>query len=323
MYRMPKILAAVGACAVLCMANTALAQSAGAGSQPEWGGQRAPGNPSDARTVPSNRDTSASRLSTNRRARQAEVVRNPQDVLAEARGLLTAANLSCNPTEAIQPGQSGGSAMYEVACDGSSGYLLIASTPPQSFDCLELAGTAAQARSADPQAQVGQQCTLPANQDALGIIGAWARQAGATCNIDQAQAVGRNGATLVYEVGCADAEGYWLERANNGFTLTPCLQITAQGATCRFTTAAEIATSFQSRLSGTEASGCQVTEVRMMGENPNGRFYEAKCAAGNGLIARVNDAAVQQIYPCETAQRIGGGCTLTQVAAAPAPTEQN
>jgi hypothetical protein len=59
-----------------------------------------------------------------------------------------------------------------------------------------------------------------------------------------------------------------------------------------------------------------------MGSNPNGRFYEAKCGAeGEGYIARINnEGATQQIYPCATAQRIGGGCTLTPAPAA-APTE--
>jgi hypothetical protein len=60
-----------------------------------------------------------------------------------------------------------------------------------------------------------------------------------------------------------------------------------------------------------------------MGQNANGRFYEAKCAAeGEGYIARINTEGVtQQIYPCATAQRIGGGCRFTPAPAAPAPTE--
>ena len=70
-----------------------------------------------------------------------------------------------------------------------------------------------------------------------------------------------------------------------------------------------------------EAAGCDVTEARLMGQNANGMFYEAKCAGADGVIARVNaENVVQQIYPCATAQRIGGGCTLTPApAAAPAP----
>ena len=59
-----------------------------------------------------------------------------------------------------------------------------------------------------------------------------------------------------------------------------------------------------------------------MGQNANGMFYEAKCEGADGVIARLNaENAVQQIYPCATAQRIGGGCKLTTApatAAAPA-----
>jgi hypothetical protein len=47
-----------------------------------------------------------------------------------------------------------------------------------------------------------------------------------------------------------------------------------------------------------------------------------KCAAeGQGFITRLNNAGVtQQVYPCATAQRIGGGCTLTPAPAAAAAT---
>ncbi len=60
-----------------------------------------------------------------------------------------------------------------------------------------------------------------------------------------------------------------------------------------------------------------------MGSNANGRFVEVKCAAeGEGYIARIKDDATQQIYPCATAQRIGGGCTLTPAPAAAPASEQ-
>ncbi|WP_419756354.1 hypothetical protein [Brevundimonas sp.] len=57
-----------------------------------------------------------------------------------------------------------------------------------------------------------------------------------------------------------------------------------------------------------------------MGRNANGVFYEAKCEGADGVIARVNaENVVQQIYPCATAQQIGGGCKLTTAPAAAAP----
>lgn len=250
------------------------------------------------------------------------VVQAPEQIRAATQAQLTGANVSCTLTDASNPGAIGGSAVYEAACANAEGYILIASTPPQAFSCIELAGTAAIARARDPNADVGQQCVMPANQNSLAVIGGWARNAGATCTIDEAMAIGKSDANnMVYEIGCADADGYWLEKTATGWDLKDCLQIASMDGACRFTTALEQAHGFQAKLAGTDASDCAVTQVRMMGQNANGRFYEAKCAAeGQGYIARVNNAgATQQVYACSTAQRIGGGCTLTPApAAAPA-----
>jgi hypothetical protein len=146
-----------------------------------------------------------------------------------------------------------------------------------------------------------------------------------SCTIDEAVAIGKSDANnIVYEVGCAGVDGYWLEKVETGWKLQDCLQIASVGGTCRFTTGQEQADGFEPKLAGTEASGCDVTQVRMMGANANGRFYEAKCAAeGEGYIARIsNEGVTQQIYPCATAPRIGGGCTFTPAPPpAPAPTE--
>ncbi|GAA0630388.1 hypothetical protein GCM10009422_29890 [Brevundimonas kwangchunensis] len=247
---------------------------------------------------------------------------SPEQVRAAAQTHLTAAGVTCSLTEAVNPGRIGTTDVYEVACDSAPGYILMASTPPQAFDCIELAGTAATARAADPAADVGMQCMLPANQNGLQVISAWAQQAGAACTIDQAQAVGKRGSDTVYEIGCANADGYWMQKVDGAFALTPCIKVTSQGSTCRFTTPEEIATSFQTKLAGTEAESCQVAQVRLMGGNENGEFYEAKCAAeGEGFIARLNaEGVTQQVYACASsaARVIGSGCTLTQVPAAPA-----
>ncbi len=247
----------------------------------------------------------------------------PEQILAAAQAQVTASGIACRPTGAANPGLIGVDQVYEVACADAPGYILIASTPPQVSNCLELAGTAATARMRDPAADVGMQCVLPANQNGLAVIGGWARGAGVSCTIDEAVAIGKSDDNnLVYEIGCAGADGYWLEQMPAGWDLKDCLQIASTGGTCRFTTMQEQADGFEPKLAGTDAAACDVTQVRLMGSNANGRFYEAKCAAeGEGFIARVNnEGATQQIYPCATAQRIGGGCRLTPAPAA-APTE--
>jgi hypothetical protein len=289
------------------------------------GGGRVPGaQPSGERVLPgriggdqNERDAEAARRRDRQRPQPANApVKTPEQMRAEAQTQLTAAGVTCELTEASNPGLIGEAQVYEAACANSEGYILIASTPVQAFSCIELAGTAAIARARDPNADVGQQCLMPSNQNGVTVIGNWAREAGAACTIDEAMAIGKSDENnMVYEVG------YWLEKLATGWDLKPCLQVSLMGGTCRFTTAQEQAAWFKTKLAGTDASACDVTQVRMMGSNANGSFYEAKCAAeGEGFIARVNNEGVtQQVYPCATAQRIGGGCTLTPApAAAPA-----
>ncbi|MDP2117094.1 MAG: hypothetical protein Q8J71_06835 [Brevundimonas sp.] len=285
---------------------------------------RASGNIRGDRVLPGRiadgaRDRGARRQAQPERGRAAPTPPTAEEILAGAQVQATAAGLDCQVTEAIQPGVTAEQhAIYEAACATGPGYILVAATPPQVFDCLELAGTAATARLRDPAADVGQQCVLPANQNGLAVIGGWARDAGVTCTIDEAVAIGKSeDDNIVFEIGCAGEDGYWLEKVGAGWDLKDCLQIASTGGTCRFTTPQEQAAGFRAKLAGTDAAGCDVTRVRLMGSNANGRFYEAKCAAeGEGYIARLDNAGVtQQIYPCATAQRIGGGCTFTPAPA--------
>jgi hypothetical protein len=270
------------------------------------------------------RDRVPDNRATRNRPAPPPVVATPEEIKAAAQALVVATGAACSVTEAAQPGMNAEQQkIYEAACSEGPGLILIESTPPQSFDCLELAGTAYTARLRDPAADVGQQCALPANQNGLAVIGGWARGAGVTCTVDEAVAIGKSDAdNIVYEIGCAGTDGYWLERVGTGWDLKDCLQVNSTGGICRFTTGQEQADGFEPKLAGTDAAACDVTQVRLMGSNANGRFYEAKCAAeGEGYIARINNEGVtQQIYPCATAQRIGGGCRFTPAPALP-PTE--
>lgn len=261
-----------------------------------------------------------------RRARQnAEqpAAASPEEIKTAAQAQVVAAGASCQVSEAVQPGfNAEQQPIYEVACGEEPGYILIASTPAQAFNCLELAGMAATTRLRDPAADVGQQCILPANMNGLAVVGRWAQDAGVTCTVDEAVAIGKSDSgNVIYEVGCSGVDGYWLEKFGDSWKLQDCLQVASVGGSCRFTTGQEQADGFKTKLVGTDAANCDVGQVRLMGSNANGRFYEAKCAAGDGYIARVNaEGVTQQVYPCATAQTIGGGCTLTTTAPATATT---
>lgn len=244
--------------------------------------------------------------------------------IAAAQAVANAANVSCQVTEATLLGQTRERARsYEAACAAGPGYILIATTPPQAIDCVLLAGQAALDRARDPAAEIDTQCVIPQNTDVLRVLSVYAAEAGVTCAVDQGASVGKAGVNVIYEVGCNGADGYRLERQPAGWKKTECAVLLTQNGTCQFSTTAEQAATLKARIADTEAGGCDVTESRFMGSAGESAFYEAKCGAGNGYIVRFDPQfAVQQLYPCETAQRVGGGCRLTVVPAAAAPAGQ-
>lgn len=248
----------IGACAFFLVSGPALAQKGvpgpGAGAP---GGTWAPNVPPGSLVDPPagaaiTRDNmSGSRLNRQReeerrmaeRRRRAErgealapINADPARVRRLAGEVATAAGLDCQMTDVAHPGVTPEEApIYEAACAGGPGYVLIASTPPRSYNCFELAGAVAAARLDNPAAE-GMQCELPANQNGPAVIGGWAREAGVTCQVDQAVAVGRSvDDNLIYEVGCGGRQGYWLERTAAGWSLQDCATIAEAGERCLFT----------------------------------------------------------------------------------------
>jgi len=261
----------------------------------------------------------------------------PEQNIAAAQAAATAAGLSCQVTEATYLGLStlAEANLYEAACATGPGYLITASTPPQTIDCVLVASELAKPASTPPAEAPEPQrrgrraaataptpevkpvaCALSANQDILGFQAAYAHEAGISCQVDQAAPLGAtNSGAIVYEIGCAGADGYQINKEGTVWNKTECLKLTSGNGKCQFTTTAEQSATIQALLVGTDADDCTVEQARYMGGNANGQFYEAKCGGGVGYILRVKEAKTEQIYPCATASQIGGGCTLT---AAPA-----
>ncbi|WP_156376913.1 MULTISPECIES: hypothetical protein [unclassified Brevundimonas] len=203
--------------------------------------------------------------------------------------------------------------IYEAACGNGPGYVVINGVEPRATSCLVLAGGAASALRRDPNATVGAQCTLPENQNGPQVIGAWAREAGVACRVDQAEWLGPNEAGFdVYEVGCDGTEGYWLEKAASGWSLAGCLQVSAEGQSCRFTAPGEQHAWMRARLAGTPAEGCDVAEIRMIGVSALGRHYETRCRApGQGFVVRIErEGQAADVTPCTEAE----DCALTLAA---------
>lgn len=315
----------------LASAMPAVAQQAPSGST------NSTNNPPVERIVPgrtADRQARAARTTRGQRNDRPQRQQSPEQIKAAAVALAAQLEPGCQVVDANLRGNSAqGQSIYEASCATGPGYILITAVEAKgdapaiaatSADCIDLMGQADLARQRDPAADVGLQCEIPANQDVLKVVSDYAKAAGVQCAVDQGSATGVRNNQTVYEVGCPGADGYWVEREGQGWKATPCMEIRSMSGACRYTTAMEQAATFKSWLTGSEAASCDVAEVRYMGANPNGAFYEAKCNGADGAIIRMDNAkAVQQVYPCATAQRIGGGCTLTPApAAAPAPSSR-
>ena len=303
----------------LCAAQPSLAQD-NPGSDPS---EEASGIVRSERVQPGRINERDRRAERERRPRAAPEP-TPEENRVAAQALLTAAGVSCQVTEAARLGVTAQQALtFEAVCASGPGYLAVAATPPQSFNCLELAGQAMTTRERDPAADVGQQCTLPVNQNAIPVISAYATEAGIACTVDQASAFAKTDAgELIYEVGCAEEDGYWITKAGAAWDVSPCFDLILQNDKCRFSTAAESAGAWKRVLAGTEAAPCDVQQARRVGRDAQGlTVYEVKCVVGEGYFARVDAGnKAQRVHACAQAANIGGGCTLT--TAAPAATTE-
>ncbi len=318
-----KLLALTGALLALTVlsAQPALAQEAGATTSEA--SDSASGAVRGDRVLPG-RTSDGARERRDRRNRSQQrnraPVATPEENKAAAQALLTAAGVGCQVSEAsllgVTPEQH---STYEVICSEGPGYLAVSSTPPQAFSCLELAGQAETSRLRDPAADVGQQCTLPANLDPVPVLTTYARAAGVDCTVERGSAIGKSPAgNLIYEIDCADRDGFWLENAAGTWKATPCWDLTLQRQdSCRYTTAAESLGAWSTVLAGTEAAACDVRQARRVGRDAQGLMvYEVKCGGGDGYFARVGSRfTAERVHTCVEAATIAGGCTLTTAAA--------
>lgn len=296
------------------------------GGRTEMGNLQTPGAQRQAtdREAIQNRDhlldTLGERRPTDRRGRHP----SPEQVAERAQAAAVTAGLSCQVNESALLGTTNDNdELYEVACAGGAGYILTTATPPQTFDCLMLAAQAEQTRAQGGEVAANSVCALPVNQNGAAVVASFAREAGVPCQVDAGKALGATPeGNPVYEVGCAGADGYHIEKTAQGWRKTDCLQIIGMNLTCQFTTSEEQAAGFNPLLVGTAIDDCVAQQIQLLAQNDTGRFIEVKCTSGDGYVAQVKDGAVNQVYPCDRAQRIGGGCTLTRVAAPEAAARQ-
>ena len=253
---------------------------------------------------------------------QASETRTGPEVLTEAQAALTATNTSCQLTNAISPGRSGSANIFEVACASGLGFILTDGDQPTSRNCIIVAQQAEEARQENPNAAAQVTCSLPENADTDQVMTGYIQSASITCQVDATRWVGRTQAGEDrYEVGCANADGYWLRVDNAGLYegRLECIEVMAAGGECRFTTRDEQMAGYQAQFASVAPQACSPDDARFVGANEQYRFYEVKCAEGFGFIAQTDPVgAPLDARDCGRPQIVPGGCTLTDTSAAQA-----
>ncbi len=241
--------------------------------------------------------------------------------MKDAPALMQTVNTGCTVTDArlIGADKKTASTYYEVACQDSIGFALIAKkdTPPQVFTCLEANAPAA---DGNPSALA---CLLPGNADPKAGLKPFVTKAAVACDIENARAIGSGAKKSYFEVACKGGTGYVLQTsapANvaDEVVASSCL-LYEDGAnvSCKLTDkAAQLA--IVDTLTAASGKTCQVKDKRYVLSTKTDNYFEVACADGKGYMLQQTAAggALARTIDCAQAAFVGGGCTLTDSVAA-------
>jgi len=242
--------------------------------------------------------------------------------LKEVPALLQAAGVSCNPSDAAFLGTSeekvDGKAVkqnvYEVACQGALGYIVMAkgNEKPQTYDCIAVAESGTLT------------CRLDGNGNPAQTLQPVIAKTGRNCQIAQAKYLGTSPSAGItrYEVGCSNGPGFVLDSPLPGSTAQPsaisCMKAASGQINCAFTTKeASVAELVQLTASQPAAKDCKVKDARWVTSDPskNSEYYELGCDENKpGFMAEIaSNGSFLRTLSCAQAQGIAGGCSMTDV----------
>jgi hypothetical protein len=231
--------------------------------------------------------------------------RERQSAKEESGKLISAIQLSCDPTDAMLVGRgtakSDGRTIelkaYEVTCSNLMGYLLVSQGPqrPAAMSCF-----AADARHTAGAAQGENSdlyCRLAANKDVKATAASLMTMAGTQCAVSKVRWFGKNASsqTEYSEVACADGAGFLLKIPQTGpgaVSAVSCQEAAKQGLNCHLTDGGPVSApvsmqTFRDALKQNDVK-CEPLNMRMIGRESVARRYvvEVQCQEQpNGLVA--------------------------------------
>lgn len=244
--------------------------------------------------------------------------------MKEVPALLTAGGYSCQLADARWIGSDKTSQYYEIACSAGMPGVIVAAKDqaPKLHNCVDTSAPTAEGK---PN---GLACKLPGNANPAASLQPLVAKTGAACTVEKARFIGSSPTASFYEVACQGGAGYILQAdlpvdPAKGAMATTCLQFDAgDKLACELTTR-ESQLAVVDTLAASSGKNCSVKDRRYILTTKDGaRYFEAACTDNKGYVFEQKaDGSLGRTIACIDAGFVGGGCTMSDTAAA--KTEQN
>ncbi len=242
------------------------------------------------------------------------------DPMAGLAPYIAKAGKPCNISKARALGQSSTNAVFELACDNGSGWILAISAPPR----LDKPATMDPCVAYPPDGTIS--CKLTDRTAQLAVVDKLMAASGKPCAVKDRSYVGATSTgAMFFEVACQDGKGYMIEQSPTGQfkSAVDCAAADSIAGGCKLTDARQAKTeqsALYSKLAAKAGFPCQVSGYAPLPSNASNReVVELACSnRPDGAIgifgATEADPAV--IYNCAHSELEGYRCALTKASAA-------
>ncbi|MFT4090837.1 MAG: hypothetical protein QM645_08900 [Asticcacaulis sp.] len=249
-----------------------------------------------------------------------------KSLLVPAQKLVTQADANCEVIDVahrpkdsvIRNGKALSGQIYEVACQNTLGYLLLAkgSKLSEAVPCH----ISWELRAENDNSYA---CRILANRYSPDWISERANAKLPDCGaVDALWINGFGKDTSIIEVSCANGLGGVLsfpsrrDTTDNQVSLISCLKLLESESRCQNTDAAQAARTF-SALFKTELPACTINNGRFIGANSTAEFYEIGCEdAQPFILATTASGQFVTVLSCDKAASAGGCQFATETKAA-------
>lgn len=234
---------------------------------------------------------------------------NPKALLQP---LMKTAGAECIPEEARGIGQTKANTYVEVACQGGTGYIVVASAPfdmskpVQAQNCLMY-----------DDAETNIKCAIGDKATRLAIVDKYVTAANNGCAVKDRRFVGmsKDGSSF-FEAACQDGKGYIYKASANGALAETyeCAKATQILGGCELTDARAALTeqaALYTRLVTNAGGKCEVEKYALFPtRNPREEVVELVCKDGGGGVLISTAGQKSQMLDCGRAPVAGYKCSL-------------